>query len=175
MRAAPRAGHAEDAHRLVREREERGAHRARAAEGAGIAMVAVHGRTREQGYKGEAEYDTVAAVKRAVAIPVVANGDIDSPAKARAVFAETGADAIMIGRAAQGRPWIFGEIAHHLATGEAVPPPRVVDVKDWSLRSTPTTTTVFTANTPACAARASNIGWKVLRGLLRRRGVSAPA
>src|SRR5688572_27625439 len=80
---------------------------ARAAEGVGISMVAVHGRTREQGYKGSAEYDTIAAVKRAIAIPVVANGDIDSPAKAREVFARTGADAIMIGRAAQGRPWIF--------------------------------------------------------------------
>ena len=91
---------------------------ARAAESAGVAMIAVHGRTREQGYKGDAEYDTVAAVKRAVAIPVVANGDIDSPQKARRVFAATGADAIMIGRAAQGRPWIFGEIAHYLATGE---------------------------------------------------------
>jgi tRNA-dihydrouridine synthase B len=96
-------------------------------------MIAVHGRTREQGYKGSAEYDTIAAVKRAVAIPVVANGDIDSAGKARAVFASTGADAIMIGRAAQGRPWIFADIAHHLATGEAAPPPRVVDVKGWLL------------------------------------------
>ena len=104
---------------------------ARAAESAGIAMVAVHGRTREQGYTGQAEYDTVAAVKRALAIPVVANGDIDSPQKARAVFATTGADAIMIGRAAQGRPWIFGEIAHFLETGEEAPPPRVADVRRW--------------------------------------------
>ena len=104
---------------------------ARAAESAGIAMVAVHGRTREQGYTGHAEYDTVAAVKRALAIPVVANGDIDSPQKARAVFAATGADAIMIGRAAQGRPWIFGEIAHFLETGEAAPPQRVADVRRW--------------------------------------------
>ncbi len=104
---------------------------ARAAESAGIAMVAVHGRTREQGYTGFAEYDTVAAVKRSVRIPVVANGDIDSPQKARAVFAATGADAIMIGRAAQGRPWIFREIAHFLETGEQAPPPRVADVKAW--------------------------------------------
>ena len=104
---------------------------ARAAESAGIAMIAVHGRTREQGYTGHAEYDTVAAVKRAVAIPVVANGDIDSPQKAREVFAATGADAIMIGRAAQGRPWIFGEIAHFLETGEEAPPPRVADVRRW--------------------------------------------
>jgi len=104
---------------------------ARAAESAGIAMVAVHGRTREQGYTGSAEYDTVAAVKQSVRIPVVANGDIDSPQKARAVFAATGADAIMIGRAAQGRPWIFREIAHFLETGEQAPPPRVADVKGW--------------------------------------------
>ena len=104
---------------------------ARAAESAGVAMVAVHGRTREQGYKGAAEYDTVAAVKAALRIPVVANGDIDSPEKARAVLAATGADALMIGRAAQGRPWIFREIAHFLATGEHLPAPQVTQAKDW--------------------------------------------
>jgi tRNA-dihydrouridine synthase B len=104
---------------------------ARAAEDAGIAMVTVHGRTREQGYKGEAEHDTVAAVKAALRIPVVANGDIDSPAKAREVLRRTGADAIMIGRAAQGRPWIFREIAHFLATGELLPAPEVRQVKRW--------------------------------------------
>jgi tRNA-dihydrouridine synthase B len=97
---------------------------ARAAEAAGVAMVTVHGRTREQGYKGQAEYDTVAAVKAALGIPVVANGDIDSPEKARAVLQATGADAVMIGRAAQGRPWIFREIAHFLATGTHLPRPR---------------------------------------------------
>jgi tRNA-dihydrouridine synthase B len=106
---------------------------ARAAEGAGVAMVAVHGRTREQGYKGQAEYATVAAVKAALRIPVVANGDIDSPEKARDVLATTGADAIMIGRAAQGRPWIFREIAHFLATGEHLPAPEVTQVKHWLL------------------------------------------
>jgi tRNA-dihydrouridine synthase B len=104
---------------------------ARAAESAGIAMVAVHGRTREQGYGGMAEYDTVAAVKQAVRIPVVANGDIDTPQKAREVLAATGADAIMIGRAAQGRPWIFREIAHFLETGEEAAQPSVADVKTW--------------------------------------------
>ena len=104
---------------------------ARAAESAGVAMVAVHGRTREQGYKGFAEYQTVAAVKAALRIPVVANGDIDSPEKARAVLAATGADAIMIGRAAQGRPWIFREIGHFLATGKHLPAPAVTQVKAW--------------------------------------------
>jgi tRNA-dihydrouridine synthase B len=104
---------------------------ARAAEAAGVALVTVHGRTREQGYKGLAEYDTVAAVKAGLRIPVVANGDIDSPQKARAVLAATGADALMVGRAAQGRPWIFREIAHFLATGETLPPPEVRDVRRW--------------------------------------------
>jgi tRNA-dihydrouridine synthase B len=106
---------------------------ARAAESAGVAMVTVHGRTREQGYKGQAEYETIAAVKAALRIPVVANGDIDSPAKARAVLAATGADALMIGRAAQGRPWIFREIAHYLATGDTLPPPPTRDVQRWLL------------------------------------------
>ena len=104
---------------------------ARAAESAGIAMVTVHGRTREQGYKGEAEYDTVAAVKAALAIPVVANGDIDSPEKAKRVLRRTGADAVMIGPAAQGRPWIFREVAHYLATGEQLPAPEVLQAKAW--------------------------------------------
>ena len=102
---------------------------ARAAAAAGVQMITVHGRTREQGYRGHAEYDTVAAVKAAVAIPVVANGDIDSPEKARSVLASTGADAVMIGRAAQGRPWIFREIAHYLDTGEHLAPPLVLEVK----------------------------------------------
>jgi tRNA-dihydrouridine synthase B len=106
---------------------------ARAAEGVGVAMVAVHGRTREQGYKGAAEYDTVAAVKAHLRIPVVANGDIDSPRKAREVLQATGADAIMIGRAAQGRPWIFREIAHFLATGEQLDAPEVGEAKRWLL------------------------------------------
>jgi tRNA-dihydrouridine synthase B len=104
-----------------------------AAQDAGVQMVAVHGRTREQGYKGFAEYDTIAAVKAALTIPVVANGDIDSPEKARTVLAATGADAIMVGRAAQGRPWIFREIAHFLATGEALAQPLVAEVKQLLL------------------------------------------
>ncbi|MGA8785553.1 MAG: tRNA dihydrouridine synthase DusB [Polaromonas sp.] len=102
---------------------------ARAAENAGVQMVAVHGRTREQGYKGLAEYDTIAAVKAALRIPVVANGDISSPEKARDVLAYTGADALMIGRAAQGRPWIFRELAHFMATGTHLASPLVAEVK----------------------------------------------
>jgi tRNA-dihydrouridine synthase B len=102
---------------------------ARAFEGAGVQMLAVHGRTRAQGYKGQAEYDTIAAVKAAERIPVVANGDINTPEKARDVLAYTGADAVMIGRAAQGRPWIFREISHFLATGTHLAPPLVAEVK----------------------------------------------
>ena len=103
---------------------------ARIAEDAGIAALAVHGRTRADLYQGEAEYDTIAAIKAAIRIPVFANGDIDSPAKAKAVLAATGADAVMIGRAAQGRPWIFREIAHFLATGETLASPPPMDVRD---------------------------------------------
>jgi tRNA-dihydrouridine synthase B len=102
---------------------------ARAFEGAGVQMLTVHGRTREQGYGGQAEYDTIAAVKAAVRVPVVANGDITTPEKAREVLRLTGADALMIGRAAQGRPWIFREIAHFLATGTHLAPPLVAEVR----------------------------------------------
>jgi tRNA-dihydrouridine synthase B len=103
---------------------------ARIAAGAGIAALAVHGRTRAEKYAGHAEYDTIAAVKASVAIPVFANGDIDTPEKARAVLDYTRADALMIGRPAQGRPWIFREIAHFLATGERLPAPGLVEVRD---------------------------------------------
>jgi tRNA-dihydrouridine synthase B len=102
---------------------------ARAFEQAGVQMLAVHGRTREQGYKGFAEYETIAAVKSVVHIPVVANGDITTAEKARDVLALTGADAIMVGRAAQGKPWIFREIAHFMATGEHLAQPLVAEVK----------------------------------------------
>jgi tRNA-dihydrouridine synthase B len=102
---------------------------ARRFEEAGVQMLTVHGRTREQGYKGRAEYDTIAAVKAAVRVPVVANGDIHSPEKAREVLALTGADAVMVGRAAQGRPWIFREIAHFLETGTHLAPPLVAEVR----------------------------------------------
>lgn len=102
---------------------------ARAAERAGVQMITLHGRTREQGYGGQAEYDTIAAVKAAVAVPVVANGDIDTPEKARQVLAVTKADAVMIGRAALGRPWIFRELVHFLTTGTLLAPPLVAEVK----------------------------------------------
>ncbi len=102
---------------------------ARQAQNAGVAMITVHGRTREQGYKGLAEYDTIAEVKAALNIPVVANGDITSGEKARDVLAYTGADAVMLGRIAQGRPWIFREVVHFLATGTQLAAPLVLDVK----------------------------------------------
>ncbi len=101
---------------------------ARIAEDAGIAALAVHGRTRADRYAGEAEYDTIAAVKAAIRIPVLANGDITTPQRARHVLDVTGADAVMIGRGAQGRPWIFREVAHYLATGELLPKPGPEDV-----------------------------------------------
>ncbi len=103
---------------------------ARIAEDAGIAALAVHGRTRDQQYSGSAEYDTIAAIKAALKIPVIANGDIDSPHKAAFVLRHTGADAVMVGRAAQGRPWIFREISHYLATGEILPEPTLAEVRD---------------------------------------------
>lgn len=94
---------------------------AKIAEDAGISALAVHGRTRADLYTGQAEYDTIATIKQALSIPVFANGDIDSPRKARQVLDYTGVDALLIGRAAQGRPWIFREINHYLATGEYLP------------------------------------------------------
>ena len=100
------------------------------AERSGIQALAVHGRTRACAFKGDAEYATIAEIKRAVTIPVIANGDIDTPARAREVLRVTGADGLMIGRAAQGRPWIFREIAHYLATGETLPAPAPTEVRD---------------------------------------------
>ena len=136
---------------------------ARLAEAAGVAMVTVHGRTREQGYKGAAEYDTVAAVKASLRIPVVVNGDIDSPEKARAVLQATGADALMVGRAAQGRPWIFREIAHYLATGESLPAPEVLQVKRWLLEHLHDHYGLYGEFAGVRSAR-KHIGWAV-RGL----------
>jgi tRNA-dihydrouridine synthase B len=121
-------------------------------------MLTVHGRTREQGYRGQAEYDTIAAVKAAVSIPVVANGDIDSPEKAREVLARTGADAVMIGRAAQGRPWIFREIAHFLATGEHLAPPLVAEVRRLLLAHLQDHYALYGEHTGVRSAR-KHIGW----------------
>jgi tRNA-dihydrouridine synthase B len=106
---------------------------ARVAEDSGIQALAVHGRTRADAFQGEAEYDTIAAIKAAVRIPVIANGDIGTPEKAALVLARTGADGLMIGRAAQGNPWIFREVEHYLATGEKLAPPPVTEVRDTLL------------------------------------------
>ena len=133
---------------------------ARAAESAGVAMITVHGRTREQGYGGLAEYDTVAAVKAALKIPVVANGDIHSPHKAREVLRITGADALMIGRAAQGRPWIFREIAHFLAHGTLLPPPPVRQVQAWLTEHLHDHYALYGEYTGVRSAR-KHIGWAV--------------
>ena len=103
---------------------------AKIAESAGIQALAVHGRTRADGYRGEAEYETIAQIKQAISIPVIANGDITTPAKAKQVLDVTGADAIMIGRAAQGRPWIFREISHYLETGGELPEPTINEVHE---------------------------------------------
>ena len=133
---------------------------ARAFEAAGVQMIAVHGRTREQGYQGQAEYDTIASVKAALRIPVVANGDIDSPEKARDVLAYTGADAVMIGRAAQGRPWIFREISHFLATGTQLAPPLVAEVKRLLLDHLQDHYALYGEFTGVRTAR-KHIGWYV--------------
>ncbi|TAN12681.1 MAG: tRNA dihydrouridine synthase DusB [Burkholderiaceae bacterium] len=136
---------------------------ARAAESAGVQMVAVHGRTREQGYKGAAEYASVAAVKAAVGIPVVASGDIDTPAKAKSVLDATGVDAIMIGRAAQGRPWLFREVTHFLETGRVLAPPLVLEVQRALLGHLEDHYALYGEYTGVRSAR-KHIGWYV-RGL----------
>ena len=102
---------------------------ARIAQEAGVAALAVHGRTRACRFEGAVEYDTIRAVKAAVGLPIFANGDIDTPERARAVLRHTGADGLMIGRSAQGRPWIFREIAHFLATGLRLAPPTVAEAR----------------------------------------------
>jgi tRNA-dihydrouridine synthase B len=102
---------------------------ARIAEAAGIRLLAVHGRTRACAFAGRVEYETIAEVKASVSIPVIANGDIRTPEDARTVLRRTGADGLMIGRAAQGRPWVFREIEHFLATGTRLPEPRVAEIR----------------------------------------------
>ena len=133
---------------------------ARAAEDAGVQMVTVHGRTREQGYKGFAEYDTIAEVKTRLGIPVVANGDIDTPEKARDVLAYTGADAVMLGRVAQGRPWIFREVTHFMVTGTHLAPPLVVEVKRLLVNHLLDHYSLYGAFTGVRSAR-KHIGWYV--------------
>lgn len=133
---------------------------ARSAEDAGVQMVTVHGRTRELGYKGFAEYDTIAEVKTRLRIPVVANGDIDSPEKVRDVLAYTGADAVMLGRVAQGRPWIFREVTHFMATGTHLAPPLVVEVKRLLLDHLLDHYSLYGAFTGVRSAR-KHIGWYV--------------
>ncbi|WP_227429300.1 tRNA dihydrouridine synthase DusB [Psychrobacter sp. I-STPA6b] len=102
---------------------------AKKAQEAGIAAIAIHGRTREDKYGGRARYELIKAVKESVDIPVIANGDIDSPQKAMAVYEQTGCDAVMIGRAAQGQPWLFRDIQHFLQTGEVLEPPSISEIK----------------------------------------------
>lgn len=106
---------------------------AKMAEDIGIQALAMHGRTRACAYMGDAEYDTIAEVKQAIKIPLIANGDITTPEKAKFVLEYTGADGVMIGRAAQGRPWIFREIEHYLATGEHMPAPEVEEIRSVML------------------------------------------
>ncbi len=134
----------------------------RAFEAAGVQMLAVHGRTREQGYGGQAEFETVSAVKAAVRIPVVANGDIDTPEQAAAVLAMTGADALMIGRAAQGRPWIFREIGYFLRHGRHLAPPLVQEVKRLLLAHLHDHYSLYGEFTGVRSAR-KHIGWYVAR------------
>jgi tRNA-dihydrouridine synthase B len=131
-----------------------------AAESAGVQMLTIHGRTREQGYKGFAEYETIAAVKAAVRVPVVANGDITTPQKAKEVLAATGADAVMIGRAAQGRPWIFREIVHFLANGTDLAAPSQLEIKTLLLDHLLEHYDLYGETTGLYTAR-KHIGWYV--------------
>jgi len=133
---------------------------ARMAEQAGIAMLTLHGRTRADGYKGDAEYDTIAAVKAAVNIPVVANGDITTPDRAKFVLDYTGADAVMVGRAAQGRPWICREIDYFLRTGEYLPPPLVEEVRELMNEHLPAHYAFYGEYLGVRTAR-KHIGWYV--------------
>jgi len=143
------------------DREHRNALRvARRAQDAGIAALALHGRTRADLYTGQAEYDTIRAVKAELSIPVIANGDIDSPEKARRVLDYTGADAVMIGRAAQGRPWIFREIDHYLRTGDTLAPPSYEEMRDLLLEHLDDHYRFYGEHTGVRSAR-KHIGWYV--------------
>ena len=109
---------------------------ARRVEDAGAAAIAVHGRTREQYYSGKADWDAIRRVKEAVSIPVIGNGDVDSPKKAEDMLRETGCDGVMVGRAVRGNPWIFRELNHYFATGEILPRPSAKEVREMILRHT---------------------------------------
>jgi len=143
------------------DREHRNALRvARRAQETGIAALALHGRTRADLYTGTAEYDTIRAVKAELSIPVIANGDIDSPQKARRVLDYTGADAVMIGRAAQGRPWIFREIDHYLRTGDTLAPPSLEEMRDLLLEHLDDHYRFYGEHTGVRSAR-KHIGWYI--------------
>jgi len=131
---------------------------AKLAENAGIAALTLHGRTRADLYTGEAEYDTIRAVKAELNIPVIANGDIDSPEKAKHVLDYTGADAVMIGRAAQGRPWIFREVDHYLRTGETLAPPSYGEMRELLLEHLDDHYRFYGEHTGVRTAR-KHIGW----------------
>lgn len=131
-----------------------------AAEQAGVQMLTIHGRTREQGYAGDAEHHTVAEIKSRVAVPVVANGDINSPEKAQQVLRQTGADALMVGRAAQGRPWIFREINHFLATGERLVPPSWDELRAWLMHHLEDHYALYGEHIGVRSAR-KHLGWYV--------------
>lgn len=131
---------------------------AQRAEQAGIAALAIHGRTREQMYTGEARYELIREVKQLLKIPVIANGDIDSPAKARWVLEQTKADALMIGRAAQGQPWIFREIAHYLQTGEHLPAPSINEIRAVVLQHL-TDLYAFYGEYSGCRIARKHIAW----------------
>jgi tRNA-dihydrouridine synthase B len=142
-------------------RDQRNAVRiARLAQDSGIALLSLHGRTRCDFYAGSAEYDTIAEVKASVSIPVVANGDIDSPEKAAQVLQYTGADAVMIGRAAQGRPWIFREIVYYLRTGQTLPAPTIGEAKTALLQHLEQHYAFYGELTGLRTAR-KHIGWYV--------------
>jgi tRNA-dihydrouridine synthase B len=133
---------------------------ARRAQDIGIAALALHGRTREDLYTGQAEYETIAEVKAELSIPVIANGDIDSPEKARRVLEATGADAVMIGRAAQGRPWLFREIDHYLRTGTYLPGPTIAEMRGLLLEHLDDHYRFYGEYTGVRTAR-KHIGWYV--------------
>ena len=135
---------------------------AKLAESIGISALTIHGRTRCDFYQGEAEYKTIAAVQKIVKIPIIANGDIDSPQKAKQVLDYTGADAIMIGRASQGNPWIFKEIDHFLKTGELLDPPTLCDMKEVLLEHLEEHYQFYGAHTGVRTAR-KHIGWYLSR------------